>query len=212
MVKVNEPAAEALANEILFPPTSATLIPVPVIDVPPPLKDCVPSGCTDAEIVIVEFACPIPIPAPAEIDTELDVALRLKFVAVGTVGPEMVIVEALLWSVILFPATSDTLPVEALSVNAAPAPPAPPIIVIVELSWESVMFVPATKETLFVEPFRLKFCALPATAPAFLTNMVSTSGSTIVIGMVKHSPLCHIERIGDEAEVRTAESITDHYD
>jgi hypothetical protein len=80
-----------------------------------------------AEIVIVLAACPIPIPAPAEIDTLLDVPSRLKFVAVGTVGPTIVIVLRLLFSVIFAPATSDTLPVLAFKLNVFP-PAAAPLI------------------------------------------------------------------------------------
>ena len=52
MVSVNEPAPEALASDMLFPPTSATDMAVPVIEVPPPLKLCVPFWL-DAEMVIV---------------------------------------------------------------------------------------------------------------------------------------------------------------
>jgi hypothetical protein len=66
IVRVNDPAADALAREILFPPTNATLIAAPVIDVPPPLKDCVAApAATGAEIVIVPPDAPTDTaPAP----------------------------------------------------------------------------------------------------------------------------------------------------
>ena len=44
IVSVREPAPEALAREMLFPPTIARLTAVPVTEVPPPLKDCVPAA------------------------------------------------------------------------------------------------------------------------------------------------------------------------
>ncbi len=57
IVNVNDPAADALAKEMLFPPTSATLIPVPVIEVPPPLNDCVPAPPLGVgPTIVMEFA------------------------------------------------------------------------------------------------------------------------------------------------------------
>jgi len=47
--------------------------------------------------------------APAERDTLLEVPLRLKFVATGTVGPTRVMLLAPEFNVILAPATKDTL-------------------------------------------------------------------------------------------------------
>ena len=65
-MRVNDPAADALAREILFPPTNATLIAAPVIEVPPPLKDWVAApAATGAEIVIVPPEAPTDTaPAP----------------------------------------------------------------------------------------------------------------------------------------------------
>ena len=56
IVKVSDPAPDAEANEILFPPTMATLIAVPVIEVPPPMKDCVPAAAVAAAEIVTALA------------------------------------------------------------------------------------------------------------------------------------------------------------
>lgn len=84
MVRVNEPAPDALAREILLPPTNATLIAAPVTDVPPPLNDCVAApAATGADMVIVPADAPIDTaPAPERLKlfpmvTVVDAAPRL---------------------------------------------------------------------------------------------------------------------------------------
>lgn len=69
------PAPEILSRLVCVPEELAVVFPRAVIDTV--------AVCTEAEIVIVEFACPIPIPAPAEIDMELDDPFRTKLVANG---------------------------------------------------------------------------------------------------------------------------------
>ncbi len=54
-VRLNEPAPEALARDMLLPPNNATLIAVPVIDVPPPLNDCVPAAAAPGPIIVMEL-------------------------------------------------------------------------------------------------------------------------------------------------------------
>ena len=65
-VRLNDPAPDALASEILSPPKRATLSAAPVTEVPPPLKDCVPpAAAAGAEIVIVPPEAPTDTtPAP----------------------------------------------------------------------------------------------------------------------------------------------------
>lgn len=58
-VRLNDPAPEALASDTLFPPNNATLIPVPVIEVPPPLKDCVAAPAPGLGPTIVMELAPV---------------------------------------------------------------------------------------------------------------------------------------------------------
>ena len=97
-------AAGAGTEIVIEPaPTPIDAIPAPEIfrrleNVPAELDVVLPSAvietddvCTEAEIVIVEAACPTPIPAPAEIETLDDVPFREKFVAVGTFADTVIL-------------------------------------------------------------------------------------------------------------------------
>lgn len=59
MVRVSDPTPEALAREMLFPPTRANETAVPVTLVPPPLNDCVPAAPPPAAALITML---LPIP------------------------------------------------------------------------------------------------------------------------------------------------------
>ena len=56
---------------------------------PSAVRDC-ENVCTEAEIVIVDPACPVPMPAPALMLTLDEVPFRLKLVAAGMLAPEIV--------------------------------------------------------------------------------------------------------------------------
>ena len=55
IVRVRDPAPDALAREMLFPPTIARLTAVPVTLVPPPLRDCVPAAPVPPLAPIIEM-------------------------------------------------------------------------------------------------------------------------------------------------------------
>ena len=77
IVRVRDPAPEALANEMLFPPTTAKLTAVPVTLVPPPLNDCVAAAPAPPLAPITEMLCPFcdrvillpPIHTPVPVET-----------------------------------------------------------------------------------------------------------------------------------------------
>src|SRR5215472_8263535 len=59
-VSVNDPAPLALARDMLFPPTNASETAVPVTDVPPPLRDCVPAAPPVAPDNVIELPLAVP--------------------------------------------------------------------------------------------------------------------------------------------------------
>ncbi len=130
-VSVNDPAPDALANDMLLPPTNAILSAFPVTDVPPPLKDCVPPAAALAPTIVIEEALlESVILFPAMSDTLPVEALRLKFAPAGT-SALIVIVEALLWRLMLLPATRLTLPMLPFKLKFCPgtAVPTPTLII-----------------------------------------------------------------------------------
>ena len=93
------------------------------------------------------------IPAPATRDTLDDDPLRLKFVAVGTLGPTMLKELAPLLIVILAPATSETLLLVPFRLKLVAAAGVGPTIVIDDAPVFRVMFAPATSDRLLELPF-----------------------------------------------------------
>ena len=94
-MRVSEPAPEADANEILFPPTSAREIAVPVTLVPPPEIDCVPAAPPAAPtIVMLEIPVLRVMLAPAAktiVPVEVAPAVPIARTSLGKAGTEIVI-------------------------------------------------------------------------------------------------------------------------
>lgn len=75
-VRVSEPAPDALATEMLLPPTRSILIAVPVTEVPPPLKLCVPAAPPAAPTIVITCSdCDSVMFAPPTKETPPEVML-----------------------------------------------------------------------------------------------------------------------------------------
>ena len=166
MVTVIAPAAVAVCKLTAPPATSARLTAVPVTLVPEALIVCVPSGCNEAEIVIVLLACPIPMLAPALIDIEaLEPLSEITEGGCDWAGADMLtVMEPAAVAVCKLTAPAATRArLTAVPVTEVPdadivwvpaAPPAAPTIVIVERFEFRVMLAPATRLMEPDDPFR----------------------------------------------------------
>ena len=157
-----------------------------MIDVPPPLKDCVPPAAIEAPTIVIELAPVFRVmllPATRTIEPVLNApAVPRAETTAALLDAEIVILDAPLAKLIFAPATRLTLDEEALSEKLVAAGTVGPIIVIVEATLVSVMFAPATNEALFVIPLRVK---LPPPPPP---EMI-ISGTAVIL------TICGVGRI-----------------
>ena len=168
MVSVNDPAPDALAREMLFPPTMASETAVPVTDVPPPLRDWVPYAGAGTDTVTLPFPAPIlAIPAP----------LKLRFCPKGPDEELVVFPMAKMLSVCWVDTGDGTEIVTLPAPTPTEAMPAPEIFNKFENvpEEETVVFPSAVRETDDVctdadKVMVLLACPMPMPAPAESDN------------------------------------------
>ena len=164
MVRVREPAPDALARVTLLPATRASESAVPAMLVPPPEIEFVPAAPADGvgPTMVMELSPVLRVIfAPATRETLDEVPLSKKLVAAGTFGPPIEITPAPFDEmVILFPPEMVIGPELNDPVGPMLTTFDPVVEMVIELDEElNPIPVPATSETLLDEALRLKFVA-----------------------------------------------------